>query len=158
MKSLLLKKFIRWPSTIVMKNMRRDLRIFTTFLTLWGPWMAHTNNCASLACGRLLQPQGFSFHTLVGCGLCQIFILGFWYMLGGIYAWCELVGEITYREVLRGKKTNAIRFDGRCRLPLSSVDVGFVQGPQRRFDKWRVPLELRAELHANVHWTCLRNA
>ena len=46
-----------------------------------------------------------------------MFVMGFWYRLGGIYAWCELIGEVIYHEILQGWKTLTTRFSGRCGLP-----------------------------------------
>ena len=40
-------------------------------------WLAYTHCCTPTACSRLLQPQRIPFNPFAGCGVSQMFVLGF---------------------------------------------------------------------------------
>ena len=85
-------------------------------------------------------------------------VLGFQHRLGRVNARCQPVGEDRNQSILWGREALAVRSCGLCCLPMPSLNVGSLQGPQRRPVTRGVPLELRSKFHAHVHLTSIRNA
>ena len=148
--TLLLKKFIRWPSTAVMDEFVDE------FQNLHGiPYAvgAVDGSHIPIVAPRIHAADYFNrkgFHSI----LLQDVLSNKWFF----WEFQHRLDKVNARIILRGGKPLVICFGWRCCISLSSVDAISIQEPQGWIVTRGVPLEFCSKLYAHVYRASVRYA